>query len=710
MESIVERLQAKAPVVTLYCEYGHRKVQTRQALLCSAMRQLLEHCQGLPKVLAQAWTRYGTSPEGLPDEECPVLLKTLVHQLGRCFLIIDGVDEYISLSEQSTPSRYPVDIVDDLEDIAQECSNQCRVLIASREDTYRAYKDDESLKNSAYDIEVIAREEDIRTYVKSAISDPQNKFSHRIMLQREENKDLKDLIVDTLTLKSQGIFLLPRLHLAELGQELGNAPDLKDALGRLPSRLFDVYERALQRVREQDRPDRDHEKSDMLIVEMVLCCARQFTLHELQHCLATRMGAVDIDESVVQSYSTDVMLSRTAGLLSIEDDEKVRFMHHTVDDYLESPEVFEQNFSNGHLTLAQKCRTYVQLTPFKEPSAPISVLHEDYPFLRYAANYLGYHMSACIKGGLMSIDQAREFLENINPGASLQVVSSKIIHLAILWCVEPVVQSLVADASNTDLKQTTGFKDQTPLHLAERTGSVFSVRVLLETHVDVTATEDEGRTALDFVLMRPWRDTILRIWDWHNLIVFRFLPKENEKYSREPKTAAKDNQCKTSRPDGNSAAGSSLKRKALEICRVSKTPNMNIWSELRGSRPNEKQYAPLAAFTAGSSKLNLSDSEAEVEEMPVDAGVDVDLVKVEETTPLQLADLFAKEGVVERLLRQRANPTVTGLLGLSSLDIALIWVENEPNNAVFKTISHQIHLSMEEAELLQKKVEFLDLP
>lgn len=520
-------------------------------------------------------------------------------------------------------------------------------------------------------------------------------------------------------------FLLPRLHLEELHNELGNARDLETALGRLPNQLSGVYRRALQRVREQDRDDHPHETSSILIVEMVLCCVRRLTLSELQHGLATREGSVDVDTGVVRSYTKDAILARTAGLISIDDD-TVRFMHHTVDDYLEKKDVYEEYFSNGHLTLTKKCLTYVHLTVFDEPTKSLPQLINNYPFLRYAAHFLGHHMSICMRSGAVSANDAREFLEHIKPGASLQVVSGKIltmptedrmvpllhgsslIHLAILWCIEPFVQALAADPSNMALIQARGFKAQTPLHLAARTGSVTCVKALLEAKADVTATEIQGRTALDLILTRPWRNVILRLQELENLMQLTLVLEEMETYfSEAKKPELKDGHSEDSGPKAHSMTGITLKQRALELFTASKSPKDDIWNGLLNLWDNEQQYAPVAAFIIRFVKLDISDDEAKVAEMLVDAGVDVNSEGVEETTPLQLATLFGREEVVTRLIRRGANPFLTGLLGLNPLEIACIRAATakEPRNCqVFERIANQIREKIEEVEKLEKRL------
>ena len=478
---------------------------------------------------------------------------------------------------------------------------------------------------------------------------------------------------------------------------------MRDSLKKLPLELSTIYNNALVRVRDETP---EPEESGLRIVEIVLCSARRLFLDELQHALATKKDDDAFHEDGCYRHSE--ILARTGGLLTIEEDQSVQFMHHTVDEYLKQPQVYDENFSHGHLRLAQKCRAYLSFTIFKRPSEDIERLHREYHFLRYAAYRLGYHMSKCIAVGLIGFDEATEFLEKNVPLASLQVVASKILTipsanrmdkfleessiltLAILWDIKPLVEHLIREGANVEVKS---FKDATPLHIAARTASVSSTRFLLEAKADVSATDIEGRTALDLIMSRPWVDMIIRIND---LQLLTFLIGEMEKYIQE---AESKNISEMSAEAY--AAEMILSQKPRETFNVTES---DIMKELEKLRPSQKEYAYVSALIIHLFKLDITDDSEKVAIMLLDARVDVNSIYVHETSPLQLAALYGREKMVQKLLDCDANPFLKGLLGFNALQIAEIRAAKMPDKAVFKSIASLIAVKMDGITNLEEQL------
>ena len=306
---------------------------------------------------------------------------------------------------------------------------------------------------------------------------------------------------------------------------------MQESLKKLPMELSAIYELILSRVR--DVKVVEPEESGMRIIEIVLCSARRLRLDELQHALATKDDDNEFHEE--GCFQQNEILARTGGLLIIEADQTVLFMHHTVDEFLNRPEVYDENFEKGHLRLARKCLAYASFKTFKGPCEEIEQLHERYRFLKYAVYRLGYHLSQCIVASSITVQEATAFLEKDVPLASLQVIATKILtipshdrmnallqgsstlHLAILWDIEPLVKFLVSEGANINAK---GFKDATPIQIAARTLSASSTKFLIDGKADLSVVDVEGRTALDLILTRSWRDMTLRI---SNIQLMTFL-------------------------------------------------------------------------------------------------------------------------------------------------------------------------------------------
>ena len=206
MQPLIERsaqiVQRLEPVLALYCECDHRKIQTRQALLCSGIRQLIEQLdpfRPLPQDVYDAWKKYKDDNGGLPVEECPKLLLSLVQQMEKCFIALDGLDEYVSNDIDATYSQYPSDILEDLHDITSKCQGHCRMLVASRDDIYYLYKG----RIEACYVEVKAQDTDVTSYVTSRLLSRKFKFHQE--LQQQKFQGLREEIVQRLCQKANGM-------------------------------------------------------------------------------------------------------------------------------------------------------------------------------------------------------------------------------------------------------------------------------------------------------------------------------------------------------------------------------------------------------------------------------------------------------------------------------------------------------------------------
>ncbi|ORY13427.1 hypothetical protein BCR34DRAFT_599956 [Clohesyomyces aquaticus] len=705
---VAEKLR---PLIAIYCEYDNRERQTRQKLLCCAIRQAFQHIldeeKPIPDELHTIWMKYKSDTGGLPAEEGSSLLAVLVQRLGKCYFVLDGLDEYQG-EAKATRSRFPIDIFEDLHTVTTKCSDSCRMLVASRDDVYNAYKG----RIDACGIDVVAQRDDIAKYVRCRIEDPN--FKHHKSLRADRAASLRKKIVETLCERANGLFLIPSLQLQIIEEKL-NLRGVEVSLKQLPTELSELYKLALNRIH---KATIDQEDSGLRILELVLCAARCLRLSELQHALATREGDSDFNED--GWIEKETILERTGGLISIDNDDIVLFMHHTVDECLMKEKVLRQYFPDGYVSLEQKCHTYVSFALFRKPSRDITALQRQYPFLRYAAYWLGHHMTKCIEREQMSIDEAFKFLNDRQdmPLASLQVLSSRILsvpsrermrllisqsstlHLAILWDIKPVVN---AEVTKRKARETLDFKHQKPLHYAAGCLSIESTEVLLQRNVDVASIDIEGRTALDLILTRPWRDAQLRISD--NKLKY-FLIKEVKKYMEE----AKSQDLKGMNPQEYAIA--KLREKRTPV--VAKAQAEDPIEKLRRSKRNDVDSENRACLIIHCLALDILDVGEKITIMLIKQNADVNSVDVEDTTPLQLAALYGREELVRGLLKHIANPWVKGLMRHSALQIAQFRAKLIPGNPPFlhiaKILTEKMQWIQREEDKLSSEADKLNLP
>lgn len=132
---------------------------------------------------------------------------------------------------------------------------------------------------------------------------------------------------DALVIGAQGMYLWVVLQLDSLfplyGQNVTCQEDLKNILTHLPTGLFDAFESALARIL-----DREHESR---IFEIVAAAKRPLTKNELRSALNINPGVTLWDPSTLALDPDAMVYCYSAGLLQIdEEDDTVRFMHHSV--------------------------------------------------------------------------------------------------------------------------------------------------------------------------------------------------------------------------------------------------------------------------------------------------------------------------------------------------------------------------------------------
>lgn len=169
--------------------------------------------------------------------------------------------------------------------------------------------------------------------------------------------------------------------------------DVEDALGNLSQKINETYDQAMKRIENLSVNRRNTVKRLLLWVSYA---KRPLTVAELEHATVIGRG----DRSINEEHIVKLIMSLSAGLIVIDENETVRFVHKTVEDY------FALNRSslwpNGNLELAECCLGYLQLTSFQsgpcigpDGSVPFNARLKEYPFLKYAASYWGDYAREC---------------------------------------------------------------------------------------------------------------------------------------------------------------------------------------------------------------------------------------------------------------------------------------------------------------------------
>ena len=152
-----------------------------------------------------------------------------------------------------------------------------------------------------------------------------------------------------------------------------------------------MYDQALERIQAQDP---EYASLGLKIINWVHHAARPLSLQEIQHALAVEVDDKTFDE---EGFPDEELLEPVcAGLITIQEHRTVRLVHYTAQEYLSRKS--SVLFSKADAMIVSICLTYLCFEDFK--SGPcnsdndLQIRLEQYPLLRYAAQYWAQHVRA----------------------------------------------------------------------------------------------------------------------------------------------------------------------------------------------------------------------------------------------------------------------------------------------------------------------------
>ena len=377
-------------VAYIYCSYNEAQKQSSSNLIASLLQQLLMQQSDIPNhvvALYERHTRIKTRPS---LNEYLQALRAIINNFSRIYIIIDGLDECSEAN--STRSSFLAGI------------NDIRPLICTFF-TSRYLPSIERELPGATRLQVEAKDEDIRRYLTQRLQ----KWE---FLKRHLDKDpgLRESIIGSIISKARGMFLLARLYIESLTR-LITLRKVKAALTALPEGLENMYQEVLERIQGQDT---ELASLAMKVLGWIYHAKRPLQLPELQHALAVEPEDTFLDEDGLPER--DLLISVCAGLLSLQEDDTVTFIHYTAQEYFDrrAPLLFE----NVKASILQTCLTYLS---FNDPTSSTEIDFnrltfrrrlERFPFLEYASSYWGIHAHDQEASGQVIESQVLEFLKN----------------------------------------------------------------------------------------------------------------------------------------------------------------------------------------------------------------------------------------------------------------------------------------------------------
>ncbi|KAJ7094773.1 hypothetical protein C8R44DRAFT_544813, partial [Mycena epipterygia] len=315
-------------VAVIYLNHKESDTHSPSKLLASLWRQLV-----LGKLIGSNVDRLydkhrepGTRPS---LAEAHAVLDSIIANYSEVFILVDALDEYPETQRELLLWHLSV------------LGPKVNLLVTSRHHiTIKCLFSFERL-------EIRAREDDIRKYLEGQIMK-----SPRLSKHIQSSPDLREAMEANIVQRSGGMFLLAKLHIDSLATKL-TVQGVREALKSLPRDLSGTFDEVVHRI---NRQDEEEKTLACLALSWVTNARRPLEPSELRVALSVQEGTTELNAENL--LDTETILSVCAGLVIIDkEDNKVRLIHYTIQDYLER--IQNQEFPGAHNKITATCITYL---------------------------------------------------------------------------------------------------------------------------------------------------------------------------------------------------------------------------------------------------------------------------------------------------------------------------------------------------------------
>lgn len=185
--------EADVAILYLYCDYKDKHNQTDRNLLASLAKQSVLQQADISQEATALYSQCRRGQKSLSLENYVALLKSSMKYFRRTFIVIDALDEHLTLDENEPSTHIP--LLYHLYSLQKEMPQRCTMLITSRESDF--------IRNELHNntrLEIRAKDEDIQAYVNSRIH---NNFAFAENVKA--NTDLANAIAKKVVEKAQGM-------------------------------------------------------------------------------------------------------------------------------------------------------------------------------------------------------------------------------------------------------------------------------------------------------------------------------------------------------------------------------------------------------------------------------------------------------------------------------------------------------------------------
>ncbi|KAJ7602548.1 ankyrin repeat-containing domain protein [Mycena polygramma] len=456
-------------VGVIYLEHRETDVPTPSSLLAALWRQLVFR-KSISPALEHLFSMH-YEPETRPTmEEDDAILRSIIVEYSQVFILVDGLDEY---------PQEPRDI---LLGYLGALGPSVNLLLTSRPHIIISH-----VISSYETVEIRATEHDIGVYLDSKI--PRSK---RLSNHIKASLDLQQNLKPTVVTRSDGMFLLAKLHFDSLTKTC-TVKDARIALENMADNLDRAYGAVVDRINQQDPGDK---RLAWRTLSWITHAKRPLRRSELIEALAIEPGAMELDPENLPKM--EIVLSVCAGLVVIdEEDDKIHLMHYTTELFLCLPGVQAEAFPWAQSEITLTCITYLSVgfEAMADKLQQAVFLFTHNPFLHYAVDYCLIHArgdpEVQIKTSILS------FLSHCSVWRRLwmwkhgdRTLTPDRLWIAAVFQLEAIYKHISNEAGERD-----GFG--TLLHQAAISNTPDLLRIFLENGFDLQANEREyGSLAL----------------------------------------------------------------------------------------------------------------------------------------------------------------------------------------------------------------------
>ncbi|KAJ7453166.1 hypothetical protein FB451DRAFT_1565719 [Mycena latifolia] len=350
-------------IAVMYLSHQETEVQSLSNLLAGLWRQLVVG-KPIAPYLSQLYQKHHEQRTRPSIGEVDTLLWSIISEFSKVFIVVDAVDEY--------PEQHRHILLRHLSSLTE--GSTVKLMLTSR-----PHLNIKQVIGNLETLEIFATEDDIRRHVDAEIL----KSSH-LSKHIENRPDLREEIHEVIVRRSDGMFLLTKLHIDSLTTK-HTIKAVRDALDDMPGDLDSSYDEVVGRINRQSADDR---KLAWRTLSWVTNAKRPLRPSELREALAVEQRTTKLDRDNL--LDIDTVLSVCAGLVVInEADRRLRLIHYTMQSYLDRVQGTAFPHAATEITLA--CITYLSFdTLSQNVHDPMNLFHQ-HSFLDYAVEYCLAH-------------------------------------------------------------------------------------------------------------------------------------------------------------------------------------------------------------------------------------------------------------------------------------------------------------------------------